>query len=339
MSKMSTDAVRKAWLAERLVPLWESPSAHKPPAPPLTPHVWKWEKIRPLIDLAFAETSPAAIERRVLQYVCPHAILPEEEHTVGSIAACIQGLMPGESARPHRHTMTAVRFVLEGDKGAVTTVDGKDCRMEVGDLVLTPAWSWHGHRHEGSRPTIWLDVLDVPLHKKLGTTKFQPPPMVDVPRTMSDDAYSVPNIVPVENYTERSYTPIFRYPYADVRKALAYAPESSDGARRVRYVNPRTGGPAMALLDCQVMAVDKDRVTRARRSNSNMFCMVVEGEGESTIGDTKITWGPKDAFTIPQNNWVSHTAKSDNVSIFTVSDSDAWSRLGILEDEVQGANI
>ena len=74
MSRMSSDEVRRAWLAERLVPLWESPSAHKPAAPPLQPYIWKWEKIRPLVDLAFAETSPAAIERRVLQYVCPHAV-------------------------------------------------------------------------------------------------------------------------------------------------------------------------------------------------------------------------------------------------------------------------
>lgn len=338
MSKMRSDEVRKAWLAERLVPLWESPTAHKPPVPPRPAHLWKWEKVRPLLDLAFAETSPAAIERRVLQYMCPTAKLPDEEYTVGSIQAAIQGLLPGETARPHRHTMNAIRFILEGSKETTTTVDGKDCAMEVGDLVLTPAWTWHGHRHEGKAPSLWLDVLDVPLHNKLGTVKFQPPPMVDVPRTMNDNAYSVPNILPVENYTERNYTPIFRYPYADVVNALNYSPESNDGSRRVRYVNPRTGGPAMALLDCQMMTVEKGRTTRPRRSNANMFCMVIEGEGESTIGEQTISWGPKDAFTIPQKNWTSHTARTSNVRVLTISDSDAWARLGVLEEETQGVN-
>jgi len=335
MSKINSDDVRRAWLAARLVPLWESPSAHKPPQPPQATHIWKWDVVRPLVELALRETSPAAVERRVLQYVCPEAQLPHEEHTVGSIAACVQALLPGEMARPHRHTMNAIRFVLEGGDGAITTVDGKDCPMKVGDLVLTPAWSWHGHRHDGDQPTLWLDVLDVPLHNKLGTVKFQPPPMIDVPRTMSDDVFSVPNILPVENITDREYTPVFRYPYEGVLAALRHAPQSSDGARRVRYVNPRTGRPAMALLDCQMMAVDKDTNTRPRRSNANMFCMVVEGEGESMIGDTTISWGPKDGFTIPQMNWSSHRALSDNVRIFTISDRDAWERLGLLE-EVEG---
>lgn len=334
MGKLSTNEVRLAWLKERLVPLWESPSAHRKPPGPIPAYIWKWEKVRPLIDLALAETSPAAIERRVLQYVGPDAKLPEEEFTVGSIAACIQSLLPGETARPHRHTMNAVRFALEGT-GAVTIVDGKECPMEVGDLVLTPGWSWHEHRHDGDAPALWLDALDVPLHSKLGTGKFQPPPLVDVPRTMDDRAYSVPNILPVENLTERGYTPIFRYPYSDVVKALEYAPKSPDGARRVRYVNPNTGGPAMALLDCQMLSLQNGATTLKTRSNANMFCMVVEGEGESTIGGKTIQWGPKDGFTIPQNNWVSHTANSDNVRIFTISDSDAWSRLGLLETDIE----
>ncbi|WP_414710172.1 cupin domain-containing protein [Pseudorhodoplanes sp.] len=70
--------------------------------------------------------------------------------------------------------------MVEGD-GVTTTVDGKDCPMKFGDLVLTPDWGWHGHRHEGKREAMWLDVLDVPLHNYLGTARFEPPPMIEVP--------------------------------------------------------------------------------------------------------------------------------------------------------------
>ena len=42
--------------------------------------------------------------------------------------------------------------------------------MLPGDVVLTPSWSWHEHRDESREPTIWLDVLDVPLILFLGAT-------------------------------------------------------------------------------------------------------------------------------------------------------------------------
>ena len=93
-----------------------------------------------------------------------------------TLSAAIQILLPGESARPHRHSMNALRFVLEG-RGGVTVVNGKECHMEFGDLILTPAWTWHEHIHRGNEPMIWLDALDVPLHLYLGTAEFQPGPV------------------------------------------------------------------------------------------------------------------------------------------------------------------
>lgn len=74
----------------------------------------------------------------------------------------IQYLLPGEVAPAHRHIPSALRFIIFGS-GTTTTVGGVRLPMEPGDLLLTPSWCWHDHRHHGDAPMAWLDVLDVPL--------------------------------------------------------------------------------------------------------------------------------------------------------------------------------
>ena len=116
--------------------------------------------------------------------------------------------------------MNALRFVLEGS-GATTIVDGKPCPMEEGDLVLTPAWTWHEHVHQGSAPIIWLDALDVPLHHYMGTGAFQPGP---VGRHAGDDRRRGLRGRQCRARHElrhaSDYSPVFRYPYARPRRRL-----------------------------------------------------------------------------------------------------------------------
>src|SRR5262249_13880514 len=154
----TTDQLRKAWKDAHLEPLWESPTAHKPPAPPDPTYLWSWERVRPLLERAIEAANPAAVERRVLTLVSPNNRMPDDLTTVRPLAAALQILLPGETARPHRHSMNAIRFVLEGE-GAITVVNGKPCPMAFGDLILTPAWCWHEHTHRGQGPIIWLDAL------------------------------------------------------------------------------------------------------------------------------------------------------------------------------------
>ena len=116
--------------------------------------------------------------------------------------------------------MNALRFVLEGS-GAVTVVDGQARPMEEGDLVLTPAWTWHEHVHHGTAPIMWLDALDVPLHY-MGTGAFQPGPVVG-PGDRRRCGLAVANVVPDMDYATRDYS-VFRYPYATAAAAVAAAP-------------------------------------------------------------------------------------------------------------------
>lgn len=335
MSQSNSDSYQR-WHAARLAPLWESPNAHKAPPAPLDSHIWRWAETRPLVDLAFQETSPASVQRRVLQMLSPHSSSLADEFTCGNVLAALQCLLPGETARPHRHTMNALRFLLEGS-GAVTLVDGKECPMAFGDLILTPGMCWHEHRHDGKDPVVWLDVLDVPLHQSLGTVVFQPGPIGEKPVTMSDAAFAVPNIVPCAISGRRDHSPVFRYPYADAVRALAHAPLSPDGARRVRYINPLNGDGAMALLETTMMQLDSGGQTLPARTNANLVCTVVEGHGETRAGDQAFSWGPRDTFTVPQHNWFSHHASEAGARLFVVSDTDVMRRLGVLSEEINSA--
>src|SRR5213083_347784 len=81
----------------------------------------------------------------------------------------------GEVAPAHRHSPTAIRFMLHGE-GAYTTVDGQKCVMKAGDLVVTPGMAWHDHGNEGSAPVIWMDILDWQIVRFLENLTYEPYP-------------------------------------------------------------------------------------------------------------------------------------------------------------------
>ena len=58
---------------------------------------------------------------------------------------------------------------------------------------------------------------------------------------------------------------------------------------------------------------------------------VVEGKGTSRIGDKTISWGPKDIFSMPHNNWITHQAETDKAVLFLVTDRDTLKRLDLLK--------
>jgi gentisate 1,2-dioxygenase len=327
-AKARMDAIRQGWCDANVTPLWET-TAHKPADNTPRAYHWKWQVLRPLIDQAIEVTGMENAERRVLALTNPDAI--GGRNTTTNLNGCLQVLMPGESARPHRHTPNALRFVLEGG-GATTVVDGKRCPMAEGDLIITPGMSWHQHSHDGTAPIVWFDALDVPLHQYLGTAVFEPGPPKNLPEPIDDAAFAVPNIVP-ELPAAASYSPVFRYPWAASVKALAAAPLARDGARKIRYVNPMTGGPVMALLDCTMTRIAAGTETIPYRTTSNAVGVVVEGTGTSRVGNETFAWQPKDIFSMPHGNWVSHSCDSGSATLFVVSDREVLRRLDLLIEE------
>ena len=153
---------------------------HQPDDPPLMtpepqstvlPHLWRWDTLSRMIGRV-SDVVPTGARRRAT-HAAPGRIPASPTAPPTPCWASIQCILPGEVATAHRHSISAFRFIIDG-AGASTTVAGARYPMEAGDLLLTPGWAWHDHRHDGDAPMVWLDGLDIPLARALHAVFFQP---------------------------------------------------------------------------------------------------------------------------------------------------------------------
>lgn len=326
-------SLRQSWTKNRLAPLWESSNAEIGcGGPSEDARIWHWSDVRPVLLETAKLVDPSIFERRVLQLVGATGGAGMET-TAGTLNGTLQAMMSGEVARPHRHTMNALRFILEGE-GAETVVDGACCPMFPGDLITTPAMTWHEHENRTDAAALWLDVLDATLMRRLGVAAFEPGPAVTAATALegaSTRTSGIPARAP--DTAAAPQTRSFRYPWAGMLNALARAPARSDGSREVRYVEPATGGPCISLIDCSVIEIPAGTATTAVRTAANAICSVVEGEGVSVLGETVLHWAAKDTFTIPQHTWFTHRTSGRLARIFVASNREVYRRLGLLTEE------
>lgn len=141
-------------------PLWLQMARLNPPQPDprCQPHAWRYSQIRPSLLEAGDLVPESQAERRVLMLANPSRDPP---FTTDTLYGGLQLVMAGETARAHRHTAFAMRFIIEGE-GGFTAVHGRRIAMRRGDVIVTPTWNWHDHGKDGSGPMIWLDGLDLP---------------------------------------------------------------------------------------------------------------------------------------------------------------------------------
>jgi gentisate 1,2-dioxygenase len=321
--------LREKFAASNVIAMWDQEL--RPNRPHVAAHLWRWAAMNPLIDEAAGAVNMIDAERRVLILNNPAFAGSGAQGAAPNLSVNLQVLMPGETARPHRHTMHALRFVLEGE-GATTIVEGKPCPMLPGDLVLTPGWTWHEHVNEGKDRSVWVDALDVPVHGYLDDRVFEPGPAHDIDEPPADAVFAA-GLAPDKPASSWPYSPKFRYPWTEAAQALAATRPDADGARRLRYTNPMNGGAILSTIDCYLLGLAKGSETEPYRTNSNAVCVVVEGEGQSQIGDDTVKWGPKDIFTLPHGQWITHKAVSAKASLFQITDRELFRRLDFLRDE------
>jgi gentisate 1,2-dioxygenase len=270
--------------------------------------------------------------RRVLMLMNPG--LGGEASITGSLFAGLQLIMPGEIAPAHRHSQSALRFIIEGH-GAYTAVDGERTAMQPGDFVITPSWTWHDHGNETSEPMVWLDGLDIQIVKLLGASfaEGHPDDVQPVSRPEGDSfARFGHNLLPVDWQPEVKTSPVFNYPYVRTREALESlarngAPDPYHG-HKLRYVNPANGEFAMPTIATFVQLLPADFASQPYRSTDGTVFVVVEGKGETRIGDTVLAWEPHDIFVVP--SWMTHTHRAQSETVlFSFSDRVVQEKLGL----------
>ena len=79
-------------------------------------------------------------------------------------------LRPGEKLRAHRHTGSAVYYVVQGN--GETIIDGRRFAWGKGDIIALPSWALHGHANLSSRDAaVLFSIQDRPVLEALGLYK------------------------------------------------------------------------------------------------------------------------------------------------------------------------
>jgi gentisate 1,2-dioxygenase len=309
------------------------------PSYPMTavePCLWKWADVYESLVRAGEVISLENSERRVVRLVNPGL---DQRHgfATHTIQISFQYVKPGENARAHRHTPAALRFVVQGN-GAYTTVNGQQCIMEPGDLILTPKLTWHDHSNDSKEPMLWLDGLDFPLVQALHQVMQERyserrQPIEKSSEEVTDKlGSSIRHGLPLADF--------FHYKWRDTEpalRALTKTPAARDrfDGYLLEFRNPLTGGPTMTTIQCAVQLLPARAETEAHRHTSTVIYHVFRGKGVTEIGETKFEWQQGDSFVVPL--WHRHRhlnrSSSDEAILFSMSDAPAIRALELYREE------
>ena len=299
---------------------------------------WKWTKIERLLfqSIEFQNKLPtgqAGAERRIIRLQNPGL---DCETVTETMSMSVQLLMPGEFARPHRHTPVAFRFFLKGN--SYTTVHGEKYQMSPGDLVLTPYMQWHEHGNDGSEPGIWIDGLDFPMVRYFDAVIKED---IEVPQEYSVRRFSSPGLRPSwipQSELQRESLVHFRW--ENTEKTLFALADGGDFSPTediiLEYVNPTNGDSVFYTIGCYIQMIRPEIKTKEHKENVHKIYHVFRGKGETIIDGQKFKWSDGDFFVVPSGSWHYHENTSKNHAIlFSLQDKPALKRLGLYREEIK----
>jgi gentisate 1,2-dioxygenase len=316
-------------------PLWEVYHSLIPnePVTPCKPALWKYRDARPYLMEAGELITAKEATRRVL--ILQNPGMQGKSCITQSLFAGLQLIMPGEVAPSHRHTQSALRFVLEGSC-AYTAVDGERTTMQPGDFIITPSWTWHDHGHPGDQPVVWMDGLDIRIVQAFAAQFHEVFPEETQPVSKTEGAsvarYGA-NLAPVGARSPFGKTsPIFNYPYDKSREALGKMAQDEDPDAchgwKMEYINPTTGGHAMPTIAAFLQLAPKGFKSKPYRCTDGTIYSVVEGKGKVSIGGEQFEFEPRDTFVVPSWTPLTLEAQSEAV-LFSFSDRPGQEAMGL----------
>ena len=323
-------------IANRIEP-WEPASAS-------VPMLWRYADLRAHVLRALDLVTPEKAGRRVIYLRNPGR--GDVAAAVGWIYAGLQVMNPGERASAHRHSASAIRFIIEGS-GAYTIVDGHKVTLARNDFVLTPNGTWHEHAVEATgSPCIWMDGLDIPLVNALEANFYEVHPQlaqaVAHPVDDTADTWAHPGLTPAATGWGAPHSPLLKYEWAATRAALMRYAGATTGSPfdgvMLDYMNPVTRGPVMPTLGASMQMLAPGQATRAHRHTGSGLYHVAEGRGRSVIGGRAFDWAEGDIFVVPSWAWHEHmnASATDPAFLFCLSDLPVIRALGLYREEALG---
>lgn len=321
---------------EGLQPLWNLADdlLTTTPRPRAVAHRWDGRRVRELVALAGDLVPISAIgDRRAVALANPG--LAGRPWATPTLWAALQQLNPGESAPAHRHSAAAIRFVVHGTS-VWTTVEGDETTMHPGDLVLTPAWTWHEHVSASSAPMVWFDGLDLPLVHALDAMFHEPHPTGRQPvlgRDMSE-RHSFGGRSPRGVPGSGGASTLLVYRWAQTDAALEHLIRSGETVARIEFTNPATGGPLLPTLGCAAWRLAASSVTAPQRRCASSVFLVVDGTGSSSVEGEELSWTAGDLFAVP--SWARVEHRSDTAcDLFELTDEPVLRVLGLYREQAE----
>jgi len=292
-----------------------SPALWEQPRKSLLPHGWKYSDVKPLLAAAGELVDQDMSDRRNVTLTNPAE--GNTFPTVRTLVAAYQLIRPGEAAKAHRHTPSALRIILEGH-GTYTVVEGKRVEMRPGDVLLTPSWLWHEHAHMSTLTDdcYWVDILDVPLVHLLETMFFE---------LLHGDFQGE-----VEDLAEAPI--VFRWEDSVARLESAEAPAHGMAEREIEL-----GDPALRTVSLHMQQMSAGFVSATSRTTSNSVFTVLQGRGRTEADGITIDWSQGDVVAIPA--WRPYRqVVSENACLVRASDEPVMAALGLLRSETLPAS-
>jgi gentisate 1,2-dioxygenase len=326
-----------------LTPLWEVLHALVPPQPAVRTQCahWRWSDVKPFLDAAGQLISAEEAVRRVL--ILENPGWPGASRITSTLYAGLQLILPGEVAPSHRHSQSALRFVVSG-QGAYTAVDGERATMAPGDFIITPSWAWHDHGNGGDEAVVWLDGLDIPAVAffEAGFAQNDTRRSQAVQRAEGSSlARYGSGLLPLDDAAPYGATsPAFSVPYARSRAALQQLAQAAETdpwfGSALRYTNPLTGGAPMPTIGAWLQWLEPGFTTQPWRSTAGTVYSVVEGTALATLQRDeqlqRFELAPKDHFVLPPWHTLRLQAETRCV-LFAYNDAPLQRAAGLLREE------
>jgi gentisate 1,2-dioxygenase len=285
------------------VPGWArtEPALWREPAPKFRPAVWRYADAKAALAEAGEFVPVEKAERRNLIMMNPCQGNPYA--TSRNLVSAYQMVKAGEKAPSHRHTPAALRLVVEAKPGTYTVVDGARVDMLPGDVVLTPAWCWHGHANESDAASYWIDFLDVPYVQHIEAMFFEQNP------------------AGFEQVT-RNAPSHYRIP---AREALG---PGSD------FKIVEIAKDVMPTIGLSLIRLPSGKRHAVARTTVNNLYSVISGEAEIHVeGDMNVSLAVGDVITVPC--WHAHTIEGNTDAILLrVTDEPLYAKVGLVRAAV-----
>ena len=322
------------WTVANKIEPWE-------PASTSVPVLWRYQDLREPVLRSVALVTPEKAGRRVIYLNNPGR--RDVSAAVGWLYSGLQVMHPGECASTHRHSASALRFIMEGS-GAYTIVDGHKMTLGANDFVLTPNGTWHEHGVESSgTPCIWQDGLDIPLVNAMEANFYEVHPdlhqAVGFPVDDPTDTWSGTALLPHQHGWSKPYSPLFKYEWGPTYEALRKLARAREGSAfdglLMHYTNPLTGGPVMPTIGASMQLLRPGFHGKAHRHTGSFLYQVAKGQGYSVIGGRRFDWRERDIFCVPSWMWHEHvnTSATDDACLFCFSDLPVMQSLHLYREE------